>query len=263
MKGKLLVAISVLLFIMPLAFAEDSDFVLVEGGKFLMGSMDGSPQERPVHRVTVSSFYMCVHEVTQEEYEAVMDKNPSHFQGGRLPVERVSWYDAVEYCNKRSEKEGLTPCYSGSSKRGYTCDFSADGYRLPTEAEWEYAARGGKEDDQTKYSGSDSVSHVAWCGDSHKGRTHEVMGKAPNGLGLYDMSGNVWEWCHDFYAPYPAKPQRNPTGAELETQRIVRGGGWYGDAYACRVSDRRLTWPEEHDDSGQGFRVVRSATAIR
>ena len=261
MKGKLLVAISVLLFIMPLAFAEDSDFVLVEGGSFLMGSRDGSAIEMPVHLVTLSSFAICTHEVTQAEYEAVMGKNPSCFKGARLPVERVSWYDAVDYCNRRSEAEGLTPCYTGSRKKGWTCDFAADGYRLPTEAEWEYAARGGKDGMGSLYSGSDSAAHVAWYGDSHNGSTHEVMGKAANELGLYDMSGNVWEWCWDFYGGYSHRPQRNPTGAERETLRVVRGGSWYADVYKCRVSARTGTWSEEYNDAGQGFRLVRSVAA--
>ena len=228
-----------------------------------MGSLNGAENERPVHRVTVSSFYMCNHEVTQEEYESVMGKNPSYFKGGRLPVERVSWYDAVEYCNARSRKESLSPCYSGSRKEGYVCDFSADGYRLPTEAEWEYAARGGKEDDHTKYSGSNSISHIAWCGDSHNGRTHDVMSKAPNGLGLYDMSGNVWEWCWDWFKAYSVSKQKNPTGADFETLRIVRGGSYYNDATRCRVSERSGHWPEDDRESLTGFRVVRSAAAIR
>ena len=156
MKGKLLVAISVLLFIMPLAFAEDSDFVLVEGGSFLMGSRDGSAIEMPVHLVTLSSFAICTHEVTQAEDEAVMGKNPSCFKGARLPVERVSWYDAVYFCNKLSVMHGLTPVYavdseSDVSKWGYepnssmnmtdenrkfngtvTQNIAADGYRLPS-----------------------------------------------------------------------------------------------------------------------------------
>jgi len=174
------------------------NFVFVEGGTFQMGSNDGDSDEKPVHSVTVSSFYVGKFEVTQKEYQNVMGKNPSYFKGENNPVENVTWYDAVKYCNKRSEKEGRTPSYNINGNN-VTCDFSANGYRLPTEAEWEYAARGGNKSQNYKYSGSNKIGDVAWY-DSNSGlRTHPVGQKAPNELGIYDMTGNVWEWCWDWY----------------------------------------------------------------
>ena len=141
--------------------SSSKDFVLVKGGTFSMGSSSGEKDEKPVHSVTLSSFYMCDHEVTQAEYKAVTGKNPSYFSGNNKPVEQVSWFDAIEYCNALSRKEGLTPCYT-EKDGAYTCNFNANGYRLPTEAEWEYAARGGSKSKGYKYSGASAAGNVLW-----------------------------------------------------------------------------------------------------
>lgn len=203
---------------------QNSDFVLVEGDS------------------NISSFYMCRHEVTQEEYQAIMGTNPSYFKGDKRPVERVSWEDAAEYCNMRSLAEGLTPCYSKFSD--YRYNFNANGYRLPTEAEWIYAAREGKYHSSYKYSGSDDIASVAWYASNSGNQTHDVMTKAPNRLGLYDMSGNVWEWCWNQYS-------------DSSSERVTRGGGLncvatYGDVSA------RLIYYAFYTSNSHGFRVVRN-----
>jgi hypothetical protein len=180
-----------------------SGFVLVPPGTFSVGSNNGDRYERPIHQVTISQgFSMSDHEVTQKEWTEIMGTNPSNFKGDTLPVGYVSWYDALEYCNRRSVKEGLTPVYSGSGDY-ITCNFKTNGYRLPTEAEWEWAAKGGgKEFMVYEYSGSNNVDAVAWYGGNSGGRSHPVGQKQPNSLGIYDMSGNVWEWCWDWYGGY-------------------------------------------------------------
>ena len=235
------------------------DFVFVEGGTFQMGSNDGQNNEKPVHTVTVSSFYMCEHEVTQEEWRAVMKSDPSYFKGDKRPVEQISWYQAIEYCNARSSAEKLTECYR-SSGGVYYCDFSANGYRLPTEAEWEFAAKGGtKSSLEQPYSGSSTIDLVAWYDVNSGNTTYPVMTKKPNALGIYDMSGNVWEWCWDWKGSYSSGSQTDPVGASSGAGRVLRGGGWCGDASSCRVAGRNCDSPG-YSNSGLGFRVVRSSS---
>ena len=235
------------------------NMVYVEGGTFWMGSSDGFNDAKPVHEVTVSSFYMGKYEVTQEEYQAVMGSNPSGFRGNNRPVENVSWYDAVEYCNRLSKKEGLTPCYSGSGDN-ITCNWNANGYRLPTEAEWEYAARGGINKDDYIYSGSNHINEVAWYYKNSGEMTHDVGTKKANNLGIYDMSGNVEEWCWDWYDEdyYSKSPRNNPTGATSGGRRVFRGGGWLDNSGYCAVSYRDSYGP--YGRGYHGFRVVRSSS---
>jgi formylglycine-generating enzyme required for sulfatase activity len=235
-----------------------SGMVLVEGGTFTMGDTagGGDSDEKPTRTVTVSSFYMNKYEVTQGEYRSVMGTNPSNFKGDNLPVEQVSWYDAVEYCNKRSQKEGLTPCYSGSGD-SIRCDFSANGYRLPTEAEWEYAAKGGKLAKGYKYAGSNSEGGVAWYSGNSGSKTQPVGTKASNELGIYDLSGNVWEWCWDWYGSYGSSSQTDPRGPSTGSARVGRGGSWLSSADLLRTSDR-LNTPDDRYDSLLGFRPVRT-----
>ena len=238
--------------------ARPRNMVYVEGGSFQMGSNDGDSDEKPVHQVTVSSFWIGKYEVTQAEWKEVMGSNPSNWKGDQLPVESVSWYDAVDYCNKRSIKEGLTPCYSGSGA-GITCNWNANGYRLPTEAEWEYAARGGKHSKGYKYSGSNDIGSVAWYDGNAGNKTHEVGTKAANELGLHDMSGNVWEWCWDWYDSgyYAKSPGSDPRGAGSGSYRGLRGGSWYGLDNYCRVANRSGNNPG-NGGSSNGLRLARA-----
>ncbi len=240
------------------------DYIFVEGGTFEMGSISGDSDEKPVHNVTLDSFYINKHEVTQAEWQSVMgsDSTPNYFKGEDKPVEQISWFDAVEYCNKRSVAEGLTPCYTNQNGE-YTCDFTANGYRLPTEAEWEYAAKGGnKASNGNTYSGNNEITLVTWYNDNSKNTTHDVMKKEPNELGLYDMSGNVWEWCWDWYGAYSSEEQTNPQGANYVSSRVIRGGSWYSGADSCRVTLRGSRVPEKVG-SFIGFRVVRSNISVK
>jgi len=234
--------------------------VWVEAGSFQMGQNgDGSTGNvTPVHKVTLTQgFWIGKYEVTQEQFQAVMETNPSYFHGGtgrepadgetqnKRPVETVTWYDAVEFCNKLSEMEGLEQVYTISGRTpetGYpitsatvTADWSKNGYRLPTEAQWEYAAKGGQSANNPPkiYSGSDTVDDVAWYTTNSGSKTHEVGKKAANELGLYDMSGNVFEWCWDLYGNYSNADQINPQGAGF-SDRVERGGSWKDSATRAR-----------------------------
>jgi formylglycine-generating enzyme required for sulfatase activity len=231
--------------------------VWVEGGSFLMGSHLYDADEKPIHPVLVSSFYMGKSEVTQKEYEAVIGNNPSAVKGENLPVTKVSLYDAVEYCNKLSRKEGLTPAYSGS-KDNILCNFNANGYRLPTEAEWEYAVKGGNKDSLTfEYAGGNSLDILGWFRENSEGKSHETAKKNPNSLGLYDMSGNVWEWCWDWYGAYGSASQTDPHGPASGEKRVIRGGSWDSEMEKLRCTYRHSGLPDDKYDD-LGFRVVRS-----
>ena len=216
--------------------------VYVEGGTFQMGatseqgSSDPDSDEKPVHYVTLDSYYIAETEVAQAQWRAVMGTNPSYFTGDDRPVECVSWNDAQEFCRRLSELTGKT-------------------YTLPTEAQWEYAARGGNKSKGYKYSGSNTIGDVAWYESNSSSTTHSVKQKQPNELGLYDMSGNVWEWCSDWYDSYSSFSQTNPTGPSSGSDRVLRGGGWYDVARICRVSNRGSNYPSSRL-SCNGFRVV-------
>ena len=203
--------------------------VYVAGGTFVMGdkSSDAYDSEKPTHKVTLSSFSIGRYEVTQEEWHVVMGSNPSNFKGANRPVENVSWDDCQEFICKLNAMTG---------KR----------FRLPTEAEWEYAARGGNKTNRYKYSGSNDSNSVAWYNLNSGCETHEVGSRQPNELGLYDMSGNVWEWCLDWYGNYSSSAQTNPIGQSSGSIRVIRGGGWNCDSLGCRVSYRNYTRPSNH-----------------
>jgi formylglycine-generating enzyme required for sulfatase activity len=246
-----------------------SKMVWVPGGSFEMGKelgTAGSGDTTPVHTVTLSGFYMGRYQVTQAQYQAVMGSNPSYFDSspasgevqGNRPVESVSWYDAIVFCNKLSMAEGLTPAYSISNSTNPS-DWGAvptssnstwdaavivsgsAGYRLPTEAQWEYAAKGGNGTPGNYiYSGSNTVGDVAWYDGNSNSMTHEVGKKTANGLGIYDISGNVWEWCWDWYDSYSSSAQNNPAGPASGSARVIRGGSWSYDASYARSVYRDL-----------------------
>ena len=218
-----------------------ANMVKVEGSTFTMGATpeqgnDAYEYERPAHQVTLSDYYIGRYEVTQKEWQAVMGDNPSKFYGDNLPVDYVSWNGCQDFINKLNQLTGLK-------------------FRLPTEAEWEFAARGGKQSKGYKYSGSDNIGVVAWYTGNSGGKTHQVGTKEPNELGIYDMSGNVGEWCGDWYGRYSSSAQTNPTGPSSGSGRVLRGGGWSRDAGYCRVSDRSLINPSIRGNFS-GFRVV-------
>jgi formylglycine-generating enzyme required for sulfatase activity len=265
---KMLFSIFLLVIVLIIAVAvgaqtsTSTDFVFIQGGTIIMGSpvseRDRYNNEGPQHQVTVSSFYMGKYEVTQKEYQEVMGSNPSYFKGDNLPVENVNWYEAIAYCNQRSLNEGLTPAYRGSGDN-IIFDREASGYHLPTEAEWEYAAKGGNRDSNIYlYAGSNDAETVGWYDRNSEGTSRPVGSKAPNTLGLYDMSGNVGEMCWDRHGNYGEENQANPTGAVSGTSRVGRGGCWYYGVQFLRTSFRAYINPSVRY-SYVGFRLVRSA----
>ena len=240
------------------------EMVFVQGDTFQMGDTwdDGESDEKPVHKVTVNSFYIGKYEVTQAQYQEIMGNNPSDFRGDNLPVEQVRWYDAVSFCNRLSKREGLEPCYT-INDTDVTCDFTKNGYRLPTEAEWEYAARGGNQSQGYKYSGSNNPDAVAWYYDNSENQTHDVGSKQPNELGIYDMSGNVWEWCWDWYALdyYENSPYDNPKGPNIGLPRVRRGGCWANIARHVRMANRSYVIPSSSSNY-LGFRLLRTTVTF-
>ena len=208
----------------------NNDMVYIEAVEFTMGATkeqkgEANSDEKPAHPVVLNCFNLCKYEVTQELWEAVMGDNPSHFKGKNLPVENVSWDDCLKFIMKLNELTGKK-------------------YRLPTEAEWEYAARGGSNSMHYKYSGGNSLEYVSWYFHNSMDKTHTVGMMKPNELGLYDMSGNVWEWCQDWYGSYGKKTAYYPTGPIKAYNKVFRGGGYdNGDTY-CRCSYRNGTAPQ-------------------
>ncbi len=254
-----------------------SDMVLIPAGTFLMGDITGNGEaaDRPVHTVTISRpFFMSRYEVVQGQWNALMPENFSYFPNDSLPVEMETWDEAVMFCNLLSIAEGLTPCYSGGGA-SIVCDFNAGGYRLPTEAEWEYACRAGT---MTDFSTGDmahgicdpldyNLSIAGWYCGNGKRITHVPGSKNPNAWGLYDMHGNVTEWCWDWYAPYAVGGVTDPTGPTTPSPgsvRSIRGGSWYDMGTVCRSSARTYNAQTGHGVRQMrgyginGFRVARS-----
>ena len=205
----------------------------VQGGTFQMGSNDGGAysNQKPIHSVTLSSYYIGQTEVTQALWKAVMGSNPSNFKGDNLPVEEVSRYDCQSFITKLNQLTG-------------------EHFRLPTEAEWEFAAKGGRQSRGVKYSGSNTIGDVAWYDDNSGSKTHPVATKSPNELGIYDMSGNVLEWCQDWEGNYSSSSQTNPTGPSSGSFRVIRGGDWLNNAACCRSAFRGCGTPD-----GRGYNL--------
>jgi formylglycine-generating enzyme required for sulfatase activity len=272
MKNVLLSLIIAVSTVFAPALCQAAEMILVKGGQFTMGSPTGESsrgKDEVQHRVTLSDFYLGKFAVTQQEFEEVMDSNPSHFQGQDLPMENVTWFEAVSFCNELSKLEGFIPAYSitGSGENiSVTWNHAANGYRLPTEAEWEYACRAGTTTpfhtganitpDQANYYGTYPYN------DAPSGRYREstvpVGRMSPNAWGLHEMHGNVWEWCWDWYGEYSPGAQTNPAGSDTGTFRINRGGGWNDFGRHLRSAYRAAHNPENRTFN-IGFRLVRNA----
>lgn len=259
------------------------EFVLIQGGTFQMGSPEEEAwrlEDETRHTVTVSDFYMSAYELTQAEYQEMTGENPSSFSGEDLPVENISWLDAVSYCNARSEREGLTPAYTVDGSN-VTWDRAADGYRLPTEAEWEYACRAGTVtpfNTETSISAEESnyyghypyeiednyfsQGNLATRPGEYRQTTVPVTSFSPNRWGLYNMHGNVGEWVWDYYGAYDTEAQTDPTGAETGTLRVYRGGGWNDFAKNMR-SAYRAALAGDKGSFNIGMRLVRNAVSGR
>jgi sulfatase modifying factor 1 len=238
------------------------EMVLIPAGSFLMGSRHGREEESPAHEVSIDAFLMDKYEVTQAEYERLGLPCPSHFKGPTLPAEQVTWAQAAFYCNTRSREEDFQPCYNEETG---ACNFQANGYRLPTEAEWEYACRAGIDGDYSFGNDARSLGAHAWFADNAAKKTHPVGQKKPNAWGLYDMHGNVAEWCNDVYDKnsYKSSPAANPRGPADGKEYVLRGGSWKSNAEALRSSSRLGENPGFSDAclarDAIGFRCVRKA----
>lgn len=237
---------------------KDISFEMMEvtGGSFMMGSEEY--YEKPIHEVAVNDFLLGKYPVTQALWEAVMGNNQSEFKGDNRPVEEVSWYDAVAFCNALSELLGKVKVYKGS-RETIEIDYTANGFRLPTEAEWEYAARGGKQQEGYTYAGGNDPHLIGWYDENRHHETKPVGLKQPNALGLYDMSGNVWEWCNDWYGEkyYEESLSSNPKGPKTGSFRVLRGCSWIFHPHFLRVSNRSSYHPVDRGSS-VGFRLCLS-----
>lgn len=247
----------------------ETDLIQVKGGTFKMGSKNSDTSaeldEQKEHSVTLNTFEISKFEVTVWEWKQFIKANkmkmpikPSWGWQDNYPINGITWNEAIAYCNWLSTKEKLQPCYS---KKGpnFVCNFKANGYRLPTEAEWEFAAKGGTNSKGFRYSGSDKLEDVAWYKANSNGQPHTVGTKLPNELGIYDMSGNVWEWCWDWYNKdfYKLEKGDNPKGPEMGERRTVRGGSWDSKSNYVRPANRISTIPSKTHEF-YGFRIART-----
>ena len=224
---------------------QEIEMVFVEGGTFTMGCTGDNcyyPEELPAHQVTLSNYHISKYLVTQKLWKDVMGYNPSYFIGDDLPVEQVSWYDVQDFLKKLNQVTGKN-------------------YRLPTEAQWEFAARGGNKSEASTFSGSNNIDLVAWYGNNSNQSTHPVGTKMPNELGIYDMSGNVYEWVYDWFNYYLDLPQTDPEGFDISSLKVARGGGWFSAEFACRTTYRVSGSPFKTSDY-PGFRLALSEPGI-
>lgn len=268
MKHKILYITLIIFIFLNACSEEDSitvpddtkynEMIFVEGGSFWMGDSSLSHHgDTPVHKVNLSDFYISEYEVTQGEWNKIMPFNPSIQKGDILPISKIIWIDAVKYCNEKSNLDNLTPCYIIQDSNNIVLNLNCNGYRLPTEAEWEYAAKGGKKSNGFVYSGSDSLNEVGWYSENSNGLIKEPGLKKPNELGLYDMSGNVYEWCWDVYARYDSAEVTNPIGPATGIARVIRGGSFEYFPDQAHVTWRSINISED-DFYNCGFRLVRS-----
>ena len=272
MRRVILSALALLMTVAASVPAGAGEMVLIRGGSFTMGSPESEirrEKDETPHLVAVGDFYLDRYEVSQNEYQELTGFNPSNFRGGNLPVENVTWHEAVTYCNARSLKEGLIPAYEITGPENYrivTWNRRANGYRLPTEAEWEYAARAGTTGpfntggnvttDQANYYGTYPYDNHPRGG--YRSRTVPVGSLEANPWGLHEMHGNVWEWCWDWYDEYPVGEQSDPAGPSTGTYKINRGGGWNDFGRHLR-SAYRAAHPPVNRTFNLGFRLARNA----
>ncbi|HTI73149.1 MAG TPA: SUMF1/EgtB/PvdO family nonheme iron enzyme [Candidatus Limnocylindria bacterium] len=245
--------------------ASGLEMVFIKPGEFIMGVNEGPIDAKPAHLVKVDGFLMDQQEVTQAVYEKLIGMNPSRQKHPKNPVEQTTWTSAVKFCNARSVQEGLTPCYNTET---WECNFEASGYRLPTEAEWEYACRAGTTNQYYFGDRAEELKNHAWFEGNSQAKPRPVAHWNANPWGLYDMAGNVSEWCNDFYSPkyYRSSPKENPHGPAEGEKRILRGGAWSSAPENC------TSWVRNCDEAGltdvcltmdsDGFRCVRKATSV-
>jgi len=230
------------------------ELIFVEGGEFVMGNDEYS--DNPQHKVKVSSYYIAKYPVTQSLYKAVVDEKPSNFEGDQRPVEQVRWYDAMDFCRTLNKMLYLQEPTIGQ-KDNIGINEGATGFRLPSEAEWEYAAGGGNAKENNRYAGSDDLDMVGWYYKNNEYETKPVGLKLPNQLGIYDMSGNVWEWCMDWFDKEFFKKNNgvNPINLENGSFRVLRGGSWSGYSDYCVLAYRNYNYPGYRWDNN-GFRLL-------